>query len=426
MIRVYIHGRPQGQDIWSKSPNANDEFYLNPFLDSKIGEDMNDVLQIDMWQQSAYYSYIHRHNVVEKGSRPNAYFAITVCFEKQYCSQVATLYELLDTVYKQLCLNSVIEKTKDQERFLVAKFQEKENVLLQITNVIQQNIEKHLSSSLEALENKSDTTSTQIKSYSTVDVDSPQFIADCLAHRILVAPYMMAKDRLPQELQQKIVAIEAQKAEVIKERNKWQSDAEQSHEENAALNCKQKELQEQVSQLQQQVNSIKDEVRREYQSQQKQLQAEIQNAQNNISSLNKQLSQERKEKSDLANQVDSLKKRVKQLQSARPEENPHLQAHESVDTQSNDISEIVDQLKKVFRHKAGRFPFLWSKLAFAFSVINTGILVFLLLAHLGITKNHPMDNVVEQSSVQQEKAIEQNTDSIESVTPLNQNQNESE
>lgn len=412
MVRVYIHGRPQGQDIWSNSPNVNDEFYLNPFLDSKIGEDMNDVLQIDMWQQNAYYSYIHRHNVVEKGSRPNAYFAITVCFEKQYCSQVATLYELLDTVYKQICLNSIIEKSKDQEHFLIAKFQEKENILLQITNVIQQNIEKHFSNGLEALESKFDTTSKPFKSYSTVDVDSPQFIADCLAHRILVAPYMIAKDRLPQELQQKIVAIEAQKTELIKERNKWQSDAEKSHEENTILNRKQKELLEQVSQLQQQVSSIKDEVCKEYQSQQKQLQLEIQNAQSNISGLNKQLSQERKEKSDLQNQVENLKKRVKQLQTARPEENPHSQAHESADTHSNDISEIADQLKKVFRHKAGRFPFLWSKLAFALSVINTGILVFLFLAHLGIAKNHPMNNVVDQPPVQQEKAIEQNTDSI--------------
>ena len=92
MIKVFIHGRPQGQDIWSAAPVANDKFYLNPFLDSRIGENMNSVMQIDVWQNNTYYSYIHRKNIVEKGNRPGAYFAITICFEKHLCTQVALLY----------------------------------------------------------------------------------------------------------------------------------------------------------------------------------------------------------------------------------------------------------------------------------------------------------------------------------------------
>ena len=411
MVRVYIHGRPQGQDIWCKSPAQDDEFYLNPFLDSKIGEDMNAVLQVDMWHQNAYYSYIHRRNVVEKGNRPNAYFALTVCFERQYCTQVATLYELLETIYKQLCLNNIIEKSGDQEHFLVAQFQEKESVLVQITNIIQQNIEKYISNSSETIKSKQDTISTQIKSYSTVDVDSPQFITDCLAQRVLVSPSIMTKDRLPQELQQKIIAIEAQKAEVLKEKNRWQLEAEHSQEENTALTRKQKELQEQVAELQKQINFIKDEVRREYQAQIKQLQNDRSTLQSSNNNLNNQLRQERSAKTDLLNQVQDLKKRLKQLQNSRLHDNRDNVTEPDDETpQPIEVSAIVE-LKNFFRRMAGRFPHIWSQLALAVNVLNTGILVILLVILLGNAKTRN-DGVLENSKAKQVTTIEQSTDTI--------------
>ena len=436
MVRVYIHGRPQGQDIWCKSPAQDDEFYLNPFLDSKIGEDMNAVLQVDMWHQNAYYSYIHRRNVVEKGNRPNAYFALTVCFERQYCTQVATLYELLETIYKQLCLNNIIEKSGDQEHFLVAQFQEKESVLVQITNIIQQNIEKYISNSSETIKSKQDTISTQIKSYSTVDVDSPQFITDCLAQRVLVSPSIMTKDRLPQELQQKIIAIEAQKAEVLKEKNRWQLEAEHSQEENTALTRKQKELQEQVAELQKQINFIKDEVRREYQAQIKQLQNDRSTLQSSNNNLNNQLRQERSAKTDLLNQVQDLKKRLKQLQNSRLHDNRDNVTEPDDETpqpiaadmsvayseqvkvtepddetpQPIEVSAIVE-LKNFFRRMAGRFPHIWLQLAIAVNVLNTGILVILLVILLGNAKTRN-DGVLENSKAKQDTTIEQSTDTI--------------
>ena len=411
MVRVYIHGRPQGQDIWCKSPAQDDEFYLNPFLDSKIGEDMNAVLQVDMWHQNAYYSYIHRRNVVEKGNRPNAYFALTVCFERQYCTQVATLYELLETIYKQLCLNNIIEKSGDQEHFLVAQFQEKESVLVQITNIIQQNIEKYISNSSETIKSKQDTISTQIKSYSTVDVDSPQFITDCLAQRVLVSPSIMTKDRLPQELQQKIIAIEAQKAEVLKEKNRWQLEAEHSQEENTALTRKQKELQEQVAELQKQINFIKDEVRREYQAQIKQLQNDRSTLQSSNNNLNNQLRQERSAKTDLLNQVEDLKKRLKQLQNSRLHDNRDNVTEPDDETpQPIEVSAIVE-LKNFFRRMAGRFPHIWSQLALAVNVLNTGILVILLVILLGNAKTRN-DGVLENSKAKQDTTIEQSTETI--------------
>ena len=429
MIRIYVHGRPQGQDIWCKSPAATDKFYLNPFLDSRIGEDMNAVMQVDMWQQNAYYTYIHRRNVMEKGNRPSAYFAITICFEKQYCTQVATLYELLETIYKQLCLNSIIEKVSDQERFLVAQFKEKETVLVQITNVILQNIEKYMSGSLEAIESKQqDTTATSIKSYSTVDVDSPQFFTDCASHRVLIAPTFMTKDRLPQELQQKIVAIEAQKAELLKDRNRWQSDAEHSHDEVANLTRKQRELQEQISRLESQMNSVKDEVRREYQSQIKQLRDETETTKMQLGSLNKQLSQERNAKSELNNQIESYKKavrkrddevqRLQQLLKQRQHNDPIPDdpTNPTDPTDPTEITSILNSLIAPFRRMAGRFPFLWSKVAAALAAVNTALLIAVIVILVGNAKTRNVDILNDCTEQVQDTTIVQPTDST--TTPL--------
>lgn len=257
MIKVYVHGRPQGQDIWSATPVANDKFYLHPFLDSRIGENMNSVLQIDIWQNNAYYSYIHRKSVIENGNRPGAYFAITICFENHLCTQVALLYGLLESVYKQLCLNNIIEANGEHEHFLISQFSEKENVLNQISTVIIQNINKYIVSTLKPINNNVDTTKTQYKTYSNIDVDSPQFLQDCTTSRLLVAPSIVSKDKLPAELKQKISIIEGEKDKLVEDRNKWQSKAEHESAENKCLVEEKDKLHTQISALQQELERAK-------------------------------------------------------------------------------------------------------------------------------------------------------------------------
>ena len=395
MVRIYIHGRPQGQDIWSASPNSNDEFYLKPFLGSKIGENMDAVLQVDMWQQGSYYSYIHRKNVMEKSNRPNAYFAITICFEKQYCTQVSTLYDLLDAIYQQLCLNDLIEKNGDQEHFLITQFQEKEGTLRKITDVIQQNIEKHLSNSLEPIEKKTDTISAQIKSYSTVDVDSPQFISDCQNYRVLIAPSFTSKDRLPQELQQKIAAIESQKAELQQEKDRWQSDAEHSHKENEALADKQKELNGQIAKLQEQVGAIRDEVRNEYESAAAQLQTRLNKARGIEDDLKSKLSKEQDEKSALSSQVEKLKNQVEELK----EHINRLRADTSRKADSTAIANSVGKPEDHVRRIEKRPPHSHSRFAFAFGVVNTAILIVILsILLMGKTRIDRIENMASNKS----------------------------
>ena len=412
MMRIYIHGRPQGQDSWSSAPAPNDKFYLNPFLDSRIGEDISAVMQVDMWQENSYYSYIHRKNVLEKGNRPSAYFAITICFEKQICTQVATLYDLLENVYSQLCLNNFIEKVGDQERFLVSQFKEKESVLKQITSIIQQNVDKYIAGSLVPITDKMrDTTKATIKTYSIVDVDSPQFISDCSANRVLISPAYSTKDKLPIELKQQMAIIENQRQKVESERNLWQSTAEHQQSENENLTAKQKQLQEQIQTLQHQVATIEGKLAKEYQTQ-------ITELQNSRDKLNKELSQEKQQKKNLQEQCDNLRLKLDKIQKGK---NP--MPNNPDNSQGEDFSYIKEQLQKIkneVRRMAGRFRFSNTAITLVATMLNSALLIAtIVICCLGMQKINNSDNsqgnnvasttipVVQQQPCQQHQKVQE-------------------
>ena len=144
-FKVYIHGRPQGQDIWPQYETPNDRIYIEPYLDSNIGGDVNVSLITDIYQNNSYYTYIHRKNVVEKVARGqvgNSYFALTIRFNGSICRNVNSLYNLLNQVYEQVCVGSIIKNENGIKHYLVNRFEENQAVAGQIISIIEQNIEK--------------------------------------------------------------------------------------------------------------------------------------------------------------------------------------------------------------------------------------------------------------------------------------------
>lgn len=409
MIKVYIHGRPQGQDIWSAAPVADDKFYLNPFLDSRIGENMNSVLQIDVWQNNAYYSYIHRKSVVEKGNRPGAYFAITVCFEKHLCTQVALLYGLLESVYKQLCLTNLLEANGEHEHFLISQFSEKENVVNQISTVILQNVNKYIASTLKPLNTSVDTTKTQYKTYANVDVDSPQFLSDCTTCRLLVAPSIVSKDKLPAELRQKISIIESEKDKLAEDRNKWQSKAEHECAENKRLIEDNGQLQQQITDLQQQVATIKEEQKKAFEKQIAELQKSFDEQKQQYAKLSKELDEEKKQKQGLQNELNKSKQELEKAKQKKKESKNEPTATTSsvpaarqsqdvpfLDSIANiDIQDLLHNIKAELRRMAGRFPVAERYITMGASLLSCALLLAIIVFYfMGTPKNNPMDNPV--------------------------------
>lgn len=415
MIKIYIHGRPQGQDIWSAAPVANDKFYLNPFLDSRIGENMISVMQIDVWQNNAYYSYIHRKNVLEKGNRPGAYFAITICFEKHLCTQVALLYGLLESVYKQLCLDNIVEQIGEQEHFLISQFSEKEGVLNQISNVILQNVNKYIVSTLKPINTNADTTKTQYKSYANVDVDSPQFLSDCTTCRLLVAPSIVSKDKLPAELKQRISVIESEKDKLVTDRNNWQSKAEHESAENKRLLEDKSQLQSQITALQQQVATIKEEQKKAFEKQLNDLQQSINEQKQQSAKLSKELEDEKKQKQGLQQELNNSKQAQNNLEQelakAKQKKKENKQAtaintslpatRESknvpfLESISNmDIQDLLHNIKEELRRMAGRFPVAERYITMGASLLSCVMLIGAFVFYImGTPKTDPVDNTL--------------------------------
>lgn len=390
MVRIYIHGRPQGQDIWSPASASEDKFYIKPFLDSRIGEDVEAAMQVDVWQGNSYYSYIHRKNVYESVPRePNAYFAITICFEQNLCTQVSRLYSLLEGTYNQLCISNLVKKENDHEQFIVSQFKEKETILNQITTIVKQNIDKYIADGLIPLEKKSDTTQSKIKAYSTWDIDSPQFLSECETNRIFISPSVPIKDKLPIELRQQISLIESQRAELEKERNLWQSKAEHEQQENELLNARKKQLQEQIDRLDKQVVTIKSEVTKEFQQQFQSMQNQSTKLQQEYSQLDRELKQEKQDRKSLFEENEKLKQQYQQLVQSKQPLSP---------TPSGGFSTHYDEQQRILklRHKV-RCMAEWlsiSKMSITMvaTLLNTALIITITIHSLYIS--HTPDSII--------------------------------
>jgi hypothetical protein len=196
IFKVYIHGRPQGQDIWPQYETAYDRIYIEPFLDSTIGADVNVSLITDIYQNNSYYTYIHRKNVVEKvarGQAGNSYFALTIRFNGSICRNVNSLYNLLNQVFEKVCVGNIINIENGIKHYLINRFEDKPAVIGQILSIIEQNIDKVLSPSIVSLGSARDTNTLKPIDYSLLDVDSPSFLEDVKKFKLIISPEKESK-----------------------------------------------------------------------------------------------------------------------------------------------------------------------------------------------------------------------------------------
>lgn len=360
--RIYLHGRPQGQDIWSQNENSVDRFYLEPFLDSRAGSDAPSAMIVDFWQQHSYYTYVHCKNVVEKSLRPNAYFAITLCLDGVYCKNAGTLYNLFDQVYNKICVGSLISLENGQEHFMVSQFLEKLSTVEQINNLICQNVEKVILPFCVTFEKQKDTKDTTPKVYSLVDVDSPTFIADMQNARIVISSSYKSKDKLHEEVLQKIAS---QNAEISNDKAKiaqLQGRNEALENEKNLLTGKVSSLESQVKQLNNKVETIKRETEQQFKAEIVKKDQEIKDAKrkldDNIAKYNSTIQ-------SLQRENEKLRKETK-IVSVDPEDLVRLMAERFPVLQKNQAP-------------SSKWSRLFSKVFSWLSVVNFALLVVLLV-----------------------------------------------
>lgn len=367
--RIYVHGRPQGQDIWSPKEDSTDRFYLEPFLDSRVGSDVDSAMIIDIWQKHCYYTYIRCKNVVEKSVRPNAYFAITVRFDG-VCKNVASLYNLLDLIYNKVCLGNLIANENGQEHILVYHWNEKENVLQQINTLILQNVDKVILPYISAIENPKDTKNAGIQKWSLKDVDCPLFVSACQNHRVVVSPYYKSKDSVHEDDLKRVAPLEAECAKLKDQVSIWVAKNESTENARALLEKKSRDLTIEIDTLKKEVKSIREDVTNQYKDEISKYRTEKQKAENNLYAVEKTLKDKTAENEELKKKYDQLEKKYKEKGS------------------SSGHSPVNDKDLEIVRLMAERFPVLLQEdspntskviksLPTWLSIINTILLVAL-------------------------------------------------
>ncbi len=290
--KVYVHGRPQGQDVWPMYQDTVDRFYIEPFLDDNIGSDVDSLLIADIWQNNFYYTYIHRKNVVEniaRGEAGSSYFAITIRMDKAICRNVNTLNNLLSQVYKQLCVGKIISEDKGYRHFLIKRFSDRESDMEQILSVIKANIDKVFSPSLEKFNDTKDKLGIK---YSLKDVDSPEFNTFVLKNKVLISSEYPSKSEENAILSNQILPVQKRCKDLEEELNNWKQNFEKLKISNQSLKTEKSKLEEDLSQAKQKVSET--------------FQKEVNEAKENLKSANAKIEQLEKEKKELEEKNSNL------------------------------------------------------------------------------------------------------------------------
>lgn len=183
-FNLYIHGVPIGHEICGCDEELN---YIKGFYNHDVKVDVGSLLQIDIVNGSSFYTYLRKKNVRNAEGRPGSYFGLTVSFYGNYCTNVQMLYEILDVIYKQICVNNILMQEQDGERFLIKQISacsyRNHPVIDYIKAAFRNNMENLRFDVMNGFAN-----STSETQFSLKEVDSPLFRDTLKTRRIMVSP----------------------------------------------------------------------------------------------------------------------------------------------------------------------------------------------------------------------------------------------
>lgn len=181
---LYVHGVPVGHEICGCDEDLD---YIKGFYNHDVKVEVASLLQIDVVNGKSFYTYLRKKNVRNAEGRPGSYFGLTVSFADRYCTNVQMLYEILDAIYRQVCVNSLIKADTGGDRFLVKQISTtsyKNHLAVDfIKAAFKNNVEKLQFGNLKGFSSSN----SEIR-FSLKEVDSPLFHETLKSRRMLVSP----------------------------------------------------------------------------------------------------------------------------------------------------------------------------------------------------------------------------------------------
>lgn len=302
-FNLYVHGVPIGHEV---CPHDAEEDYLKDFYshDKEIKE--TSYMQIDIVNGKSFYTYLHKKNVSSEIGRPGSYLGLTVCFSKQFCTNVHMLYEILETIYQKICIGCLIKLESGNERFLVkeiASAQFKGNLAVDyIKAAFRQNMEKYLADCFDDLDGFSNSVG-EVK-FSLKEVDSPLFRDTLKNKRIFVSP--------------EYGTVSVAYNNLLKEVEPLREEHGRFKQDNALLKEKNKNLTEEVARLEKELSNAEASAGKKYKKQLEEVQAKC----DEVEREKKKLEDKIKEATCAVDLIDVPVKTLTRLLASRfPEEN---------------------------------------------------------------------------------------------------------
>ncbi|MDE6824746.1 MAG: hypothetical protein K2J27_08510 [Duncaniella sp.] len=261
---TYIHGTPRGHQIWGAEKNHD---YINQFYNHDLQIDDKVFIQGDICAGRSFYTYIRRQNLFDVEGRPNAFFAITVSFNRAYCTNVFKLYKLFDAVYNQLCIGPIINQFSDSEKFIVPDFKVAHSgnrlTVEKIQLVLHQKIEELIVPYLTAI-TSGDTFNKAKRTFSLLDVDSPAFFDLFQKYSIIISPTIQSSIITYENISNNLKEVMLQRNTLLDTNNKLQLEISSLSQEKKSLSKQlhtshlstKKKYEAKIDQLQQDLNTI--------------------------------------------------------------------------------------------------------------------------------------------------------------------------
>ena len=141
-ISIYIHGVPNGQNIWNVK-EREDINYIHTLYKSS-GSNVQMIVETKQCNQKkfCYYTYMRANNVLDQPTgRAGAYFAITVKLNHYY-ADLSNMYNVLNVAFIKYILNSVLKQEGDYLRYQIGKFEQEDRLLENVSKEIESYLEK--------------------------------------------------------------------------------------------------------------------------------------------------------------------------------------------------------------------------------------------------------------------------------------------
>lgn len=137
-FKLFVHGVPDGQDIWGGS--GADSKYLELFYgrrSSVASQLILEVMQLE-GKTNAYYTYYYNNGKVQANNgRSGSYFALTLRINYYY-SDIRNIYNLLEAAFNKYIVGSALEWTNgDGIRYKISNFGQINDVLVELEKEIE-------------------------------------------------------------------------------------------------------------------------------------------------------------------------------------------------------------------------------------------------------------------------------------------------